>query len=124
MTRIRKRSFLFRCPYPSCPFGSHAGAHPLGTRLIISLSHSLPLSPSRDPSLPLPFPPSLVYRLQVLSTRKRKDVAVGDIDVQVCVFAFDCLYINGRSLLREPLEERRKALYGALDEVADLLAVA
>lgn len=35
----------------------------------------------------------------------------------MCVFAFDCLYINGRSLLREPLEERRKALYGALNEV-------
>ena len=37
--------------------------------------------------------------------------------LQVCVFAFDCLYINGRSLLREPLEERRKALYGALNEI-------
>ena len=39
------------------------------------------------------------------------------LPAQVCVFAFACLYINGRSLLREPLEERRKALYGALKEV-------
>ena len=33
------------------------------------------------------------------------------------MFAFDCLYINGKSLLKEPLEERRKALYGALNEI-------
>jgi DNA ligase-1 len=37
--------------------------------------------------------------------------------MQVCVFAFDCLYINGRSLLKCPLEERRAALYGAMQEV-------
>lgn len=53
---------------------------------------------------------------QVLSTRARKDVAIGDIKVQVCVFPFDCLYINGRPLLSEPLTERRKALYDALEE--------
>jgi hypothetical protein len=35
---------------------------------------------------------------------------------QVCIYAFDCLYINGRPLLSEPLTERRKALYGALEE--------
>ncbi|GAX75595.1 hypothetical protein CEUSTIGMA_g3039.t1 [Chlamydomonas eustigma] len=63
----------------------------------------------RDKKKILPF--------QVLSTRKRKDVAVGDIDVQVCVFAFDCLYINGRSLLKCPLEERRAALYSAMQEM-------
>ena len=29
------------------------------------------------------------------------------VHVQVCVFAFDCLFINGRSLLKESLEVRR-----------------
>ncbi|KAG1669562.1 hypothetical protein FOA52_006335 [Chlamydomonas sp. UWO 241] len=58
-----------------------------------------------------------ILPFQVLSTRKRKDVDADKIDVQVCVFAFDCLYINGRSLLKAPLEERREALYGALETV-------
>lgn len=54
---------------------------------------------------------------QVLSTRARKDVKVDDIKVQVCLYAFDCLYLNGSALLREPLTRRREALYGALKEV-------
>eukprot|EP00195_Chlamydomonas_chlamydogama_P015251 CAMPEP_0202891666 /NCGR_PEP_ID=MMETSP1392-20130828/1671_1 /ASSEMBLY_ACC=CAM_ASM_000868 /TAXON_ID=225041 /ORGANISM="Chlamydomonas chlamydogama, Strain SAG 11-48b" /LENGTH=944 /DNA_ID=CAMNT_0049575491 /DNA_START=248 /DNA_END=3082 /DNA_ORIENTATION=+ len=57
-----------------------------------------------------------ILPFQVLSTRKRKDVEVSEISVQVCIFAFDCLYINGRSLLKEPLSARREALYGALQE--------
>ena len=36
--------------------------------------------------------------------------------VAVCVFAFDCLSLNGRTLLREPLTARREALYSALNE--------
>ena len=32
---------------------------------------------------------------QELSRRKRKDVKVEDIEVQVCLFAFDLLYLNG-----------------------------
>lgn len=32
---------------------------------------------------------------QELSRRKRKDVKVEDIQVQVCLFAFDLLYLNG-----------------------------
>ncbi len=50
----------------------------------------------------------------MLSTRKRKDVTLSNIKVQVAVFAFDCLYLNGRSLLQAPLTERRQALYSAL----------
>ena len=32
---------------------------------------------------------------QELSKRKRKDVKVEDIEVWVCLFAFDLLYLNG-----------------------------
>ena len=53
---------------------------------------------------------------QVLSTRARKDVKVADIKVQVCLFAFDCLYLDGTELLQRPLTERRAALYSAVNE--------
>jgi len=55
-----------------------------------------------------------MHTTQVLSTRARKDVALADIKVNVCVFLFDCLYLNGRSLLQCPLTERRQALYSAI----------
>ncbi|KAI3430447.1 hypothetical protein D9Q98_005042 [Chlorella vulgaris] len=58
---------------------------------------------------------SKVLPFQVLSTRSRKDVTLDNIKVQVCVFAFDCLSINGRTLLQEPLTARREALYSALE---------
>lgn len=64
---------------------------------------------------------------QELSKRKRKDVKVEDIQVRVCLFAFDLLYLNGQAselfcnlgsqlirilqpLLQEPLGERRRHL--------------
>ena len=33
---------------------------------------------------------------QVLSTRKRKDVNIEDLSVNICVFAFDLIYLNGK----------------------------
>ncbi|KAG9314344.1 hypothetical protein JVU11DRAFT_5136 [Chiua virens] len=47
---------------------------------------------------------------QELSKRKRKDVKVEDIQVRVCLFAFDLLYLNGESVLQKPLIERRELL--------------
>ncbi|KAH9952608.1 ATP-dependent DNA ligase [Russula dissimulans] len=47
---------------------------------------------------------------QELSKRKRKDVKVEDIQVRVCLFAFDILYLNGESLLHRNLTERRELL--------------
>ncbi|KAK7468881.1 ATP-dependent DNA ligase Cdc17 [Stygiomarasmius scandens] len=47
---------------------------------------------------------------QELSRRKRKDVKVEDIQVRVCLFAFDLLYLNGEPLLQKTLKERRALL--------------
>ena len=64
---------------------------------------------------------------QELSKRKRKDVKVEDIQVRVCLFAFDLLYLNGevwvyqtpfhdmthgcfQPLLQRSLRERRELL--------------
>jgi len=51
-----------------------------------------------------------ILPFQVLSTRKRKDVKEEDIKVRVCIFAFDMLYLNGESLTKKPLRERRALL--------------
>lgn len=47
----------------------------------------------------------------MLSTRARKDVAVSNIKVDVCVFPFDLLHLNGQALLEENLKIRRKVNY-------------
>ncbi|THH11198.1 hypothetical protein EW145_g785 [Phellinidium pouzarii] len=47
---------------------------------------------------------------QELSKRKRKDVKIEDIQIRVCLFAFDLLYLNGEPLLQKPLSERRQIL--------------
>ena len=65
-----------------------------------------------------------ILPFQVLSTRKRKDVTTDKIQVQVCIFAFDLLYLNGESLLKEPLEERRKKLVEAFRETPGEFALA
>jgi DNA ligase-1 len=54
---------------------------------------------------------------QTLSNRARKDVAIGSVKVEVCLFAFDLMYLNGESLLDRPFRERRELLRGLFTEV-------
>ena len=57
-----------------------------------------------------------ILPFQVLSTRKRKTAEDEEIKVKVCLFAFDLLHLNERSLIRLPLEERRKILKDSFNE--------
>lgn len=65
-----------------------------------------------------------ILPFQILSTRARKGVAISDIKVQVCIFAFDILYLNGQPLLEEQLKVRREHLYNSFEEVPGLLQFA
>jgi len=51
---------------------------------------------------------------QELSTRARGDVNSADVKVHVAVFVFDLLLLDGESMLKRPLRERRERLADAL----------
>jgi ATP-dependent DNA ligase len=36
--------------------------------------------------------------------------------LQVCLYAFDCLHLNGETLIQRPLVERRAALHESIEE--------
>lgn len=54
---------------------------------------------------------------QTLTNRAKKNVEIGEIKVNVCLFAFDLMYLNGEPLLDRPFRERRELLRGLFVEV-------
>ncbi|KAI4212827.1 MAG: hypothetical protein LQ351_004530 [Letrouitia transgressa] len=54
---------------------------------------------------------------QTLTNRAKKDVAIGSIKVDVCLFAFDLMYLNGEELLNRSFRERRELLRSLFVEV-------
>ncbi|KAK4099112.1 ATP-dependent DNA ligase [Parathielavia hyrcaniae] len=54
---------------------------------------------------------------QALTNRARKDVAIGSITIDVCLFAFDLMYLNGQSLLDQPFRRRRDLLRSLFVEI-------
>lgn len=58
-----------------------------------------------------------ILPFQVLSTRKRKDVNENDIKVHICLFAFDMLYYNEKSLISKSLTERRSIMFEHLKPI-------
>ncbi|MED6137878.1 tRNA ligase, partial [Stylosanthes scabra] len=57
-----------------------------------------------------------IRSFQELSGRPRENVSMGNIKVDVCIFAFDILYLNGRALLQDNLKFRRENLYASFEE--------
>lgn len=52
-----------------------------------------------------------------LITRKRKNVRAEDVSVTVCIYAFDCLFLNGEPIIAKTFGERRAAMYDAFEPV-------
>ena len=54
---------------------------------------------------------------QTLTNRARKDVEIGSITIDVCLFAFDLMYLNGEPLLDRAFRERRELLRSLFVEI-------
>lgn len=54
---------------------------------------------------------------QILAGRERKNVDAGSISIDVCLFAFDLMYLDGRELLSRPFRERRELMHSMFTEI-------
>merc|ERR1711981_437291 len=54
---------------------------------------------------------------QVLTNRAKKDVEIHEVKVNVCLFAFDLMYLNGEELLDRSFRERRNLLRSLFVEI-------
>lgn len=54
---------------------------------------------------------------QTLANRGRKDVILSELEIDVCLFAFDLMFLNGEELLSRPFRERRELLRSLFVEV-------
>ena len=85
-----------------------------GVKSIVMDAEAVAYDPEQNKILPF----------QVLSTRARKSVTVDNVKVHVCVYAFDCLYLNGEALLKKSLTERRDALYKSVKQTVGKMELA
>ena len=51
-----------------------------------------------------------ILPFQVLTTRARKNVQIHEITQEICIFIFDIIYLNSKSLVEKTLDERRKII--------------
>jgi DNA ligase-1 len=65
-----------------------------------------------------------ILPFQKLSTRPRKGVDIKDIKVQVCLFPFDLIFLNGESLVKAPLRVRRDKLRAVMPVMKEKLEFA
>ena len=54
---------------------------------------------------------------QTLTNRAKKDVDIGAVKIDVCLFAFDLMYLNNEPLLDRPFRERRSLLQSLFIEI-------
>ena len=86
------------------------------TKLVSAIIDAEVVAFSREEHKILPF--------QTLSTRARKNVKTEDIKVTVCLFPFDLIYLNGESLVKRSLRERRDKLRNVMPEIDEKLQFA
>ncbi|KAF2129902.1 ATP-dependent DNA ligase [Dothidotthia symphoricarpi CBS 119687] len=54
---------------------------------------------------------------QTLANRARKDVVIGSVSIDVCLYSFDLMYLNGEELMSRPFRERRSLLRSLFVEI-------
>ncbi|CAB4494886.1 ATP-dependent DNA ligase [Rhizophagus irregularis] len=59
----------------------------------------------------------IIQNFQTLTNRSRKNVKLSSITIPICIFAFDLMYLNGESLLKRSLRERRELLRTKFTEI-------
>lgn len=51
-----------------------------------------------------------ILPFQVLTTRARKNVNLEDVEIQVCLFVFDILYLNDSDVIKKTFKQRREIM--------------
>ena len=58
-----------------------------------------------------------ILPFQMLTTRSRKNVAIEDVEIQVCLFLFDILYLNNQNdIIKKTFKERREIMHSTFAE--------
>jgi DNA ligase-1 len=103
-----------RAPMPAVEVGGGGGGGPPPVQSCVLDGEAVAFDPATGRLLPF----------QVLSTRQRKDATLASIKVPVIYVAFDLLFLNGESLLKKSLEERRAVLRTAFRTVPNRFSFA